>query len=256
MWLRGHNTPRVSDYPRFRDCQSDWVSILYLTTIQLTPTFCRKNQFISITFSSRNTRSNLSPKCIILTDFKHFVLIFSLILNPIDPPFHWFKIFLTPHFLQNLRSDWVQFFFTCWIQLPKNLMKYPTWHITEGIMRLRATCDWEGHMRLRIPHVIERATGDWEDIVWLRGHHVIEKEPYHWWHHMSFIIRLYRASWITRYQCACWIDCWSWCQQCLTVFPNHEHAAPNHLPLLLHCQTQNVWSLMLTQPDDHCSPWL
>ncbi len=35
--------------------QSDWIPILYLNTIQLTPFFCRKNWFVSITFSSRDT---------------------------------------------------------------------------------------------------------------------------------------------------------------------------------------------------------
>ncbi len=33
-----------------------------------------------------------------LTDFMHFITIFSLIFYPIDPIFHWFYIFLTPHF--------------------------------------------------------------------------------------------------------------------------------------------------------------
>ncbi len=30
------------DDPRFGDFQSDWIPILYLNTIQLTPSFCRK----------------------------------------------------------------------------------------------------------------------------------------------------------------------------------------------------------------------
>ncbi len=43
------------DDPHFWDFQSDWVPILYLITIRLTPSFCRKNKFVSITFSSRDT---------------------------------------------------------------------------------------------------------------------------------------------------------------------------------------------------------
>ncbi len=46
------------DNHRFGDIQSDWVPILYLNTIRLTPSFCRKYQFVSITFSSRDTGIN------------------------------------------------------------------------------------------------------------------------------------------------------------------------------------------------------
>ncbi len=45
------------DDPRFGDFRSDWVPILYLSTIRLTPSFCRKNRFVSITFSSRDIRT-------------------------------------------------------------------------------------------------------------------------------------------------------------------------------------------------------
>ncbi len=45
------------DDPRFWDFQSDWVPILYLITIRLTPSFCRKNRFVSILFSSRDIRT-------------------------------------------------------------------------------------------------------------------------------------------------------------------------------------------------------
>ncbi len=41
----------------FGGFQSDWVPILYLNTIRLTPSFNRKNWFVSITFSSRDTRT-------------------------------------------------------------------------------------------------------------------------------------------------------------------------------------------------------
>ncbi len=44
-------------WPRFWDFRSDLVYILYLNTIRLTPFFCRKNRFVSITFRSRDTRT-------------------------------------------------------------------------------------------------------------------------------------------------------------------------------------------------------
>ncbi len=45
------------DDPIFFNFQFDWVPILYLNTIRLTPSFCRKHQFVSITSSSRDTRT-------------------------------------------------------------------------------------------------------------------------------------------------------------------------------------------------------
>ncbi len=47
-----------------------------------------------------------------LTDFKHFVSIFILIFNPIDHPFSLILDVFDPSFSQNLRSDWVQHFFS------------------------------------------------------------------------------------------------------------------------------------------------
>ncbi len=50
----------LGDDCRFWDFQSDWVPMLFLITIWLTPFFRRKkNQFVSITFSSRNTKVGL-----------------------------------------------------------------------------------------------------------------------------------------------------------------------------------------------------
>ncbi len=49
------------------------------------------------------------------------ISIFSLIFDPIDPLFHLFD----PSFLQNLRSDWVQFFYHVLNPVLENLMKYP-----------------------------------------------------------------------------------------------------------------------------------
>ncbi len=43
------------DDPHFCDCQSDLVPIVWLNQIRLTTSFCRKNHFVSMTFSSRDT---------------------------------------------------------------------------------------------------------------------------------------------------------------------------------------------------------
>ncbi len=53
-WV-GHGVTRW--WPPFWGFHSDWVPMLYLRTIRLTPSFCRKNRVVSITFSSRDTRS-------------------------------------------------------------------------------------------------------------------------------------------------------------------------------------------------------
>ncbi len=64
------------------------------------------------------------PKMYYLTDFKHFISIFFLIFNPIDPLFHWFYIFLTPHFHKTLDLNGSNFL-CVQNQATKNLMKYP-----------------------------------------------------------------------------------------------------------------------------------
>ncbi len=67
-------------------------------SILLTPTFCRQNLFVSITFSSRDN----------FTILKHFVPICSLIFLSSDPPFFPFflKIVSTPHFLKLTLDFW------------------------------------------------------------------------------------------------------------------------------------------------------
>ncbi len=47
----------------------------------------KKNQFFSIIFISSNTWTYIFHQNVYLTVFKHFVLIFSLIFDPIDPFF-------------------------------------------------------------------------------------------------------------------------------------------------------------------------
>ncbi len=53
------------------------------------PIFLQKNRFASIPFSSGDTKVGaIFLKMFYLTDFKHFISIFSLIVNPIDHMFH------------------------------------------------------------------------------------------------------------------------------------------------------------------------
>ncbi len=76
------------------DFQSNWVPILSRNTIRLTPSFCRINRFVSITFSYRDTGSKVGlifTKMYNLTDFKHSVSIFSLISIQLTPFFTDFK---------------------------------------------------------------------------------------------------------------------------------------------------------------------
>ncbi len=66
--ILGHGREFMRWWPHFGDFLSNWVPILYLNMTQLPP-FLQKNLVVSITFSSRDTRtyswSIFSPKCII-----------------------------------------------------------------------------------------------------------------------------------------------------------------------------------------------
>ncbi len=53
-WVGYSHIWACCDDPRFWAFQSDWVPILSFNTIWLTPSFYRKNHFVSITFSSRD----------------------------------------------------------------------------------------------------------------------------------------------------------------------------------------------------------
>ncbi len=70
--------------------QSDWpplyVEKISLSLSHLVPEILGPN--VALIFT----------KIYYLTDFKHFASIFSLIFDPIEPPFQWFEIFLIPHF--------------------------------------------------------------------------------------------------------------------------------------------------------------
>ncbi len=59
-----------------------------------------------------------------LTDFKHFVSIFSWIFNLIGPTFSLILIFLTPHFHKTLDLIWSNFFQVL-NPASEHLMKYP-----------------------------------------------------------------------------------------------------------------------------------
>ncbi len=110
------------DGPGFGDFQSDWVPILYLNTIRLTPSFCRKICLslshlvpnVGLFFHQNVLFNRFKAFCVnFLFDFQSNWLPFSLILNLFDPSFS-----------QNLRSDWVQFFFRMLNLATENLKKY------------------------------------------------------------------------------------------------------------------------------------
>ncbi len=91
--------------PCYWDFPSDWVPILWIITNWLTHSFWRKNQFVSIEFSSSDLNLvQFFNKIYYLTVCKHFISILSLIFNQIDSLFHWFSIFLIPHFYKTLNA--------------------------------------------------------------------------------------------------------------------------------------------------------
>ncbi len=85
------------DDPRFCDFQSDWVPILYLNTIRLTPSFSRKKICLSL---SHLVPEILGPTVglmfhhnVLFNRFKAFCINCHLIFDPIDPLFIDFKSF-------------------------------------------------------------------------------------------------------------------------------------------------------------------
>ncbi len=114
-------------------CSSPWLTIFTTliygggsTPIQLpwdwpffdiflmTPSFCIKDQFVSITFNSRNNLSyNWSNFLKINLSFAYleaFRINFLLDVSCCWPPFSFFLDLVDPSFFENLRSDWVHFF--------------------------------------------------------------------------------------------------------------------------------------------------
>ncbi len=80
------------DDPCIGDFQSDWVPILYLNTIRLNPSFCRKKIVLSLLHLAPEI---LGPKValifhknVLFNRFKAFCINFPLIFDPIDPLFH------------------------------------------------------------------------------------------------------------------------------------------------------------------------
>ncbi len=94
----------------------------YLNTIRLTPSLFLSHLVPEIVGPNVEL---MSTKIYYLTDFKHFVSIFSLIFNPIDLPFSLILNLFNPSFSQNLRSDWVQFLFMCSTQQANCLWSTP-----------------------------------------------------------------------------------------------------------------------------------
>ncbi len=127
--IPGEGTPingHGRDY-RFWDLRSDCIPILCLIMIWLTSSFCRKNQFVFLTLSlSHLVPEILGPKVdllfhqnVLFNSFKAFCINFLLDLQSNWLPFSLILDLLDPSFLQNSRSDWVQFFIVCWTHLPR-----------------------------------------------------------------------------------------------------------------------------------------
>ncbi len=115
-----------SDDPRVCDCQSNLVPIVWCN--RLTHSFCKKNQFVSIPFSSRDT---WTWSWSTLNKFYGFCIIFSILYQFSSQ----FSIQLAPFFI-SFRSYWPSFyktldligsiFFYRMPNLPtENLVKYP-----------------------------------------------------------------------------------------------------------------------------------
>ncbi len=118
-----------SDDSHFSDFQSDWLPILYLNTVRLTHSFCRKKIGISL--------SHLVPEIPVPKDgllfhqdglfgrFKTFRINFPLPFLYYWPPFSLILNLLTPHFHKTL--DLIgSIFFTCWTRVPKIYWSIPS----------------------------------------------------------------------------------------------------------------------------------
>ncbi len=105
---------------------SDPIGFLFMpNSILLNPSFCRKNQFVPIRFSSRNNLSYFSQKSVIWP-FWNILCQFFLDFRSHWPPFLQFLDLFDPLFLQNLRSRWVHFFIVGWAPpLRKNWWSAP-----------------------------------------------------------------------------------------------------------------------------------
>ncbi len=116
------------DDPHFGDSQFNWVPILYLNTIRMTPCFCRK---ISLPLSHLVSEI-LGPKVglifhqnVLLNRFEAFSINFLLDFWPNWPPFSLILNWLDPSISQNLKSDWVLFFIHMLNLATEKLMEYP-----------------------------------------------------------------------------------------------------------------------------------
>ncbi len=113
------------DDPCFGDFQFDWVPFLYLTTIQLTLSFCRKNQFVSITFSSKDAKVGLTfYQNVLFNRIKGFCINVFLYIQSNWPLFSLILDIFDPSFSQNLKDLFGPFCFCVLNPATKNLVKY------------------------------------------------------------------------------------------------------------------------------------
>ncbi len=72
--ILGHGTRFRRDYPRFGDFQYNWVPILYLNTIRLTPSFCKKTIGLSLSHLGLETpglKFDMFHQNVLFKNFKH-----------------------------------------------------------------------------------------------------------------------------------------------------------------------------------------
>ncbi len=102
----------ICDWPPFWTFNNSIGSLLYAQLELIAPLLLSKNWFV--TFSSIDLKLVylLSKSCHLIT-LKHFVPIFFLIFDLVDPHFHCSLIFLTPHFSKT-RSNWIHFVLLSW----------------------------------------------------------------------------------------------------------------------------------------------
>ncbi len=125
----------------------DWILITYLNTIRVIPLSAETIILSLSCLVQEKLGPNVGLIChqnVLLTDYKHFLSMFSLIFNPIDP-FSFISNIFDPSFLQDLRSDLVQNLFACWTQLP-NI----SWNYSNKASHLHGNCISGGSCQCKV----------------------------------------------------------------------------------------------------------
>ncbi len=104
------------DDPQFWNFRSDWVPIICIIMIWLTPSLSLSHLVPEI---CEPKFCIMFHKMLLFNRFWAFCINFLLDFRSNWPPFSLILDLLTSYFFQNLRSDWVQFVISCWILLQK-----------------------------------------------------------------------------------------------------------------------------------------